>query len=660
MKYSARKLIAALLTLCLIVSLAACAPSEQPPQQSAGEQTPEQSAEASPSEAHEFKPGTYQSTQAGHNGPMEVSVALSEDAITAIEVVKGYETPGVSTKATTTDLPQSIIDTQTLNVDTISGATISSMAMLRAVEDCVQQAGGDPEAMKPAKQPIVAGQVDKEADVIIVGGGGAGLAAAVQAAQNGASVIIVEKVGYVGGNTMVSGGIYNAADEELQQKVEMTDGLASLVEEAIAEKPVDDAHAALIEKVKSEYNEYKKSGKTYLFDSSDWHALQTWNGGDKVADLALVEQLTAKALDSLHWLRDMGYEYRDEVQLGAGSLYPRTHVSVKPIGTGFIDAYMGKVGDLGIEIVYNTAAKELIQEGGKVVGVKAEDREGNAYTFKANKNVILATGGFAGNLEMVQEYNTSGKWPDLSKARTTNLPAIKGDGIAMAKAVGAGFRDMEQIQLLFICDPITGSVDHATFQPSGAAGALFLNKEGKRFVREDGRRDEIALGILAQTDAMMYMLQNADSKVRPDHTDLAGVPLEDLIADGSVFRGDTLEEVCAAAGVDPVAARETVDAYNKLVDENATSDEFGRVLFTIKLENGPWYITPRAPAVHHTMGGVTINLNCQVLDEAGEPIPGLYAAGEVVGGIHGANRLGGNAIVDTVVYGRTAGDNASQ
>lgn len=242
--------------------------------------------------------------------------------------------------------------------------------------------------------------------------------------------------------------------------------------------------------------------------------------------------------------------------------------------------------------------------------------------------------------------------------KSSNLPAIKGDGIRLAKGAGADLRDMDQIQLLFTCDPKTGMVNPGNFKPKGTAGYIFVNQEGERFVKEDGRRDEICLAILEQTDEISYMVQSADSGVDYETTtDVAGVPIKYSIenTEDLIYYGETLEEAAEAANIPYDVIKATVDDYNKLVDENATTDEFGRSLFTVKLENGPWYIVPRAPAVHHTMGGVVIDEGCHVLNENGELIEGLLAAGEVVGGIHGSNRLGGNAIVDTVVFGRTAG-----
>lgn len=640
-----KKWLSGLLTLTTVLSLGACSQGQ-----------------SNASSLSKLKDGEYTSKQTGHNGPMEVAVSVKEGKISGINLKSHFETPGVSDKAIKTDLPMAIIKNQSVAVDSITGATISSGAVKRAVEDAIKQAGGDvknfqtkPAAVKPEKTEL-------SADVVIIGGGGAGLSAAVTAVEKGASVIIVEKAGYVGGNTMISGGIYNTPNKDLQSKEKMPAGADRLWQDALNEKPVSPEHKALQEKVKQEYDAWKKAGKGELIDTPAWFALQTWNGGDKVADLKLVEKMANSSLDGLHWLKGLGWNYNDKVVAGAGSMYPRTHSVETPLGTGYIRAYMDKLEKNDkVKILYNTKAEKITMDGNKAVGATGTDKDGNQWTFKANKSVIITTGGFAGDLKLVQEYNTTGKWPDLTKLKSSNLPAIKGDGIKMAKELGAELRDMDQIQLLYVCDPATGQATKGTFQPKGAEGLIYVNKEGKRFVREDGRRDEISLAMMKQTEGIGYSIQCADSNVHLDSTkDLGGVPLKALVESKRIFMGETIEEAAKNAGVDPAGLKATIEGYNKLVEEKAAKDEFGRALFTTKLEKGPWFIVPNAPAVHHTMGGIVINEQCQVMGKDKQPIQGLFAAGEVVGGIHGGNRLGGNALVDTVVFGRIAGAEAAK
>ena len=290
---------------------------------------------------------------------------------------------------------------------------------------------------------------------------------------------------------------------------------------------------------------------------------------------------------------------------------------------------------------------------------------GNTYTFTANKGVVLATGGFAANAKMAQAYNTSGKWGDLSKVKTTNRYACsQGDGIELATAIGSDLNQMEQIQLLYLGNVKDGSLTkYPKRVVSHTDQEIFINKEGKRFVQEDGRRDQICLASLEQTDGMFYFLESGDGADFED-IDTAvsadGFSLRFLEEQGYIYVADTLEELveklnAAGANMDVETLKATIDAFNTCV-ENDSDPEFGRTLFSTKLEKGPWVATPRQACLHHTMGGVKIDTECRVLDTNGDVIPGLVAAGEVTGGIHGANRLGGNAVVDTVVFGKLAGE----
>lgn len=658
-----RRVIVWLFALVLILGLVACNGGTEPSAEVSGETSEDlnESSEVTTEESQvegNLKDGTYTSNQQGHNGPIEYEVTIEGGKIEAIKVVQSYETVGVSDKALYGDLPEKIIESQSTGVDSITGATISSGATKRAVEDAIDQAGGNGADYRIAEEKESPKEIEAQADIIIIGGGGAGLSAATTALEEGVKVLIIEKSGYLGGNTMVAGGIYNAPNPTLQDKEEMTAGLEAAWEEAINEEPISDDHADLQAIVKKQYEDWKVSGSTTLLDSKEWYALQTWNGGDKVAELDLVKLLAFNSYDEMKWLEELGWEYDDFITTGAGSMYPRTHKGKKPLGTGFIDAYTEQLeGNENCTIYYETRATKLIQDdNGKVVGVEAEDLDGNTYTFTADKGVILSTGGFAGNQELVQEYNTSGIWPDLSGRQSSNLPAIEGDGIKLAEEVNAQLVDMDQIQLLFTTEAKTGQVNLANFKPNGTAGYIFVNQEGERFVREDGRRDEISLGMIDQTGEIGYMVQSASSGNidLETGTDLGGVPLKDLIDQGLVFYGESLEDAAEAAEIPYEALKATIDSYNEKVDSQAEEDEFGRRLFTHKLEGEGWYIVPRSPAIHHTMGGVKIDVDNHVIDTNGKIIPGFYAAGEVTGGIHGANRLGGNALVETVVFGRNA------
>ena len=493
-----------------------------------------------------------------------------------------------------------------------------------------------------------------------------GLAAAVAAAQQGASVIVVEKLAEVGGDTLVCGAIYNTPDEELQKQVTMTEAVKTTVEAALAEEPISEEHAALQAQVQAQWDAYKADGRTDLFDTKEWYALQTWNGGDKVADLDLVKQMANLSYDGLKWIESLGMEFRNSIGQGAGSLWQRTHTSIMQQGTGFLSTYVNCIANSDkITMLLSTTGTKLIQdESGRVTGVVCTDKAGNTFNISAAKGVILATGGFAANSKMVQENNTSGKWSDLSKVATTNrFQCSQGDGITMAVEAGASLTDMDQIQLLYFGNIVNGQITkYPQRDVSGTDQIIFINKEGKRFVNEGARRDVICLASFEQTDGMFYMLESGDGDQYVDiHSDewrsADGFTFSYLEENGYVIAAETLEELAEKLGCQYEDLKATLDAFNESVETGV--DEFGRTLYSTKLENGPWVATPRQACVHHTMGGVTIDPQTHVLDTDGNAIPGLYAAGEITGGIHGANRLGGNAVVDTVVFGKLAGENAA-
>ena len=605
---------------------------------------------------------TFEGVGKGMGGDVKLAVTVEDGKITAIEVVSHNESAGISDPAFA-QIPQAIIDNQSLAVDTVAGATLTSNGILAAVEAAAAAAGLDVEALKAA--PVAKAEATYEsemtADVVVIGAGGAGLAAATAAKQNGASVIVIEKMGTVGGNSIICGGIYNTPDADLQQNVEMSDSVKSLVENALNETPVNDAHAELIAAVKADYEAWQAAGAKGLFDSANWYALQTWNGGDKVGRLPLVKVLANNSLAGLKWLESLGMEFSDKIGQGAGSLYQRTHSSLDSMGTGYIKAFMNAIGE--DSVLVNTKGEALIQdETGRVVGVKATNPDGSELILHANKGVIITTGGFSANVEMRQKYNTSGKWPVLGEnVMTTNAAGITGDGIAMASAIGANLVDMEQIQLLYLGNPFNGGMTYYTPRDlSGTDQIIFVNKEGKRFVQEDGRRDVICCALIDQTDGIMYILESGDGNaVDPDQLMTGdGHPARQAEEEGYLLIADTLEEMAAKIGCPAEDLQATIDAFNAAVDAGA--DEFGRKLYSTKLTKGPWIACARVACVHHTMGGIEINENTEVVDVNGNVIPGLYAAGEVTGGLHGANRLGGNAIVDFVVFGKLAGETAAK
>ena len=624
--------------------------------------------------------GTYTASAQAMNDLLEVSVTIADGKIADVVVAPNSETPGIGGqlldktgavadsigKAPVDRLPEEIVASNSTAVDMVTGATITSAVLISLVEDCIKQAGGDSADFRtPVDYPAY---TDADADVVVVGGGGAGLVAAIAAAQQGKSVVILEKNGECGGDTLVCGAIYNCPDADMQVKVEMTDAVKSTIEKAL-EATSDDpdtqkALEAMQAPVREQWDEYKAAGRTDLFDTKEWYALQTWINGDMVADPELVKVLTYNAFEGLEWLEDLGMEFYGEISQGAGSLWQRTHTSKMAMGTGMISTYATALVDLAdkITLCNEATATDLVVEDGRVVGVVAVDNHnGTPFTVSCADGAVISTGGFSANAKMVQDNNDTGKWPDLSSVATTNrFSCSQGDGITMASAAGCSLTDMDQIQLLYLGNVVNGQI--TKYPPRNANGTdqlIFINKNGERFVQEDGRRDKICLGVLDQPEQYFYLLESGDGSLYADIHDPAwrsadGFTFDYLSDNGYIVWDETLDGLAAKLDMDPATLQATVDAFNEAVETG--SDEFGRTLFSCKLENGPWVATPRQVCIHHTMGGLTIDTAGHVMSADGDKIDGLYAAGEVTGGIHGGNRLGGNAVVDTVVFGKLAAD----
>lgn len=607
-----------------------------------------------------YTTGTYTGTGTGMLDKIEVAVTFDADTITGIEVVSCNDTPGVC-DAAVEKIPAEIVKYQSLGVDVATSATFTSNGILEAVADAVNQAGGDVDALKAVPVEKVAGEeVKLSADVVVVGGGGAGLAAALTAAEEGASVIILEKGAAYGGNTILSGGYYQAAHPDYLQYASLTDGQKEEIDRYISLEPKDERMASWQAKVKEQYAEHLAAGHEYLFDSPELHMIQTYDGGDYLGDSELIEMMCYGDVDSMNWLSDHGFTWKKKTVAIVGSIWMRCKASdTYASGQGFINVISDAIQNekLDVTTVFECRAEHLVKDdAGRVVGVTGVSTvDGTPYTVSANKGVIIASGGFSANVEMRQEYDEI--WGNLTEAvPTTNAPTITGDGIVMAKEIGAALIGMGQIQLLPLADPVTGSTSNVI----GEGTNMYVNQEGKRFVNESSRRDVLAKAILKQTGSYCYVISTfQNSRMDSDYKNNYHLYLTDLIASGAVVQADTLEELAEKIGCPVDTFVETCTNFNKYVAES-NDPECGRVVFpdnaALEME-GPFYACKRAPAVHHTMGGIKVNVKNQALAEDGSVIPGLYAAGEVTGGFHGSNRLGGNAISEVITTGRNAATN---
>ena len=647
-----KKLLSAALSLVLLFSLAGCG------------------AQSSSTAGATYKAGTYSATVKGHNGDLTVSTEFDATSIVSVTIGDNVETAGIATPVLET-FPGLIVDGQTLNVDAVSGATVSSKAVLEAVAQCVEQAGGDAEALKTKEKVAkTAGDpIEKTVDVVVIGAGGAGLSAAVSASSAGSSVIVIEKGAAVGGNTLRAGGAYNAVDPERQGKVAIEDSQITELERILAVDPAtaDAEYQDTLKTLQSQIKDYMAGDKKMLFDTVELHTYQTYMGGKRTGldgttiygDYDLVHTLTSNSLSALEWVAslDENVEISDNISTVLGALWPRTHSLTASVGHGMIDPLMKGCEANNVEIMLNTAGESLIVEDGKVVGVKATQTDGTPVTLTATKGVILTTGGYGANPKMAMEYDNY--WGVLTEDMpTTNSALLTGDGIVMAKAVNANLVGMGYIQLMPSSQPVTGSLGGGLW--GSAEDQVFVNKEGKRFVSEYESRDVLSKAALEQTDGIFYIIcdQESAGDPQPGAKNGWGNDIDTLIEEGSVLKADTLEDLAKQMGCDPATFVAEIEKYNGFTKTGVDTD-FNKVNIGAAIDVGPFYATIRTPSIHHTMGGVQINTNAEVLDTDGNVIKGLYAAGEVVGGIHAGNRLGGNALADVVVFGRIAGASAA-
>lgn len=642
-----KRFLSLLLGAAVLASLAGCTQN-----QPAAAPTTAPATTAEPGQAGLFKPGTYQAEADGMNGPVKVEVTVDAENILSVKILEHAETTGISDPAIER-MPQAIVDGQSIAVDTVSGATVTSKTILAAVKTALLDAGASEEAISKAveKKAQASGTIERTADVVVIGSGGAGMSAALEAIKAGGKVIVIEKMASAGGNTILAGSAMNAADPELQKKQEMTPAQLDTID-SLLELPAKNEHMkAWQDTIRGDIEKYRAENSTYLYDSPALHKLQTYVDGDYVANPELVEVFGDNALDSIHWLTELGTEWTDTITAAVGATWTRSHTPLQTFGSkgaGFVLPQLQEVEKLGGEILLEHTAQELLIEDGRVTGVKGVTADGSTFIFRAEKGVILATGGFSANVEMREKYNTH--WATLDEAiPTSNGPQATGDGIIMAENAGANLVGMEWIQML----PTTVK----SFTPA-IDSTILVNKEGKRFVKEDGRRDEISKATLEQPETKYWRI--VDAHVTEDMLNgvaYTGETISEMVDNEGVFKADSLAELADMIGVPADALQETVDEFNGYAENNGKGDPTGRTLFGQKIDKAPYYALVGLTKVHHTMGGVEINTETQVLDKNGAVIEGLYAAGEVTGGIHGSNRLGGNAISDAIIFGRIAGIN---
>lgn len=586
----------------------------------------------------------------GMNGPVEVEVIATPEKIYSVKILSHTETEGIGSVAVA-ELPEKIFKNQSYEIDAVSGATLTSNAIHDAVKAALENGGIDSAPFSVAVHEVKEKRPDEtiDTDIVIVGGGGAGMTAAIEAANAGKKIVILESQGMAGGNSIRSTGGMNAGKTPEQDKNNFDE--AAGVEKTLKtaeEKYADNATiTALAATVREQWAAYQAAPSGY-FDSVELFELDTMIGGKGINNPELVHALASNSADAIQWLESIGAPLPSVSSFGGASV-KRIHRPVNAegktvsVGTFMLPILEENAKKLGADLRLETRAKKLlVDESGKIVGVEAEGPTGEKVTVNT-KAVILASGGFGANLEMVTKYR-----PELEGFMTTNAKGALGDGILIGEEVGAATVDLEQIQI------------HPTVEMNTAAliteglrgdGAILVNSNGQRFTDEVGTRDAVSAAEIKQPGSFAYLI------VDQAMVDASNV-IQGYIKKGYTTQGESYATLAEALQIDPTAFETTMNEWNTAV-EAKTDSQFGRTSFASPLNTAPYYAIKVTPGVHHTMGGLKINSETEVLTADGNKIPGLFAAGEVTGGVHGANRLGGNAVADFVVFGRIAGKQAA-
>jgi fumarate reductase flavoprotein subunit len=547
--------------------------------------------------------GEFEGKAKGYAGDILAKVTLEDGEITKIET--GEEETETIGHVAIGKLTDEIVAKNSLDVESVSGATVSSTAFLKAIKATLDSAGLKPEDLKASESSTEALDLDQETQVVVVGAGGAGLTSAIKLAQEGIDVLVLEKAEIPGGNTSRASAGMNAAETHYQKEQGVEDTVEQFVED-------------------------------------------TMKGGKKLNNKDLVEKMAKDSSKAIDWLDSIDAPLK-ELKFSGGATNMRTHAALtddgksRPVGSYLIEKLTAKADELGIKTIYGAKVDKIIMEDGKAAGVEAETKDGK-LTVNADA-VIVATGGFGGSMDRVKEYR-----PDLDGYVSTNVSSVTGDAIDFLSEAGANFIDMDQIQIHPTVMQSDGSLISEGLR---GEGAILVNQDGKRFINELETRDKVSAAELDQEKPGSWLI--VDQKMMDDST-----TIKSYLDKGFLQKADDVKALAEIIGADEEVLKETLENWTSYVKNNK-DDEFDRQgLDTVKsdLSSAPYYVVNVAPGIHHTMGGVEVNTNSEVLDKEHSPIAGLYAAGEVTGGIHGGNRLGGNAVTDIVVFGLNAAENA--
>lgn len=541
-----------------------------------------------------FKSGIFQEKVQDGDNELLLNVNLETDRIADITLESETDLD-VTFTSSFEEIRTRILDANTPLVDAVSGATTQSEAVKKAVT----------KAMAKSCKALVmeeGGNLEPPCyDVVVIGSGGTGLAAAIQASDRDASVLLVEKMSTIGGNTIKASVGMNAAGTRFQKL-----------------KGIDDCKEKF----------YQESLK----------------GGQGTNNPELLRSFVDNAPEAIEWLADRGIELND-ITITGGMSTDRTHrpADRSAVGGFLISGLVRNINQRDIDVMLDTDVIEILMENGAVSGLRVKNEENEILTIHT-KSVVMASGGFSANQEMVVKYR-----PDLKGFVTTNHKGATGSGIALLEQVGAGTVDMGEIQ---IHPTVEQTTSYLISEAIRGGGAILVSQKGERFFNELETRDKVSAAIINLPEHYAYIV--FDEQVRRNNK-----AADEYIGKGFVVSADNPRELARKLELDMHAFLATLEQYNVAV-EKQHDEAFGRTTaLRHPINEGPFYAIRIAPGVHHTMGGVTINTNTEVLDVNGQVIPGVFAAGEVAGGLHGKNRIGGNAVADIIIFGTMAGRNAA-
>lgn len=623
MRSSKQRLSSLLLCCALLLSLVAgCTQNEAP----AG--TPEPTPSTQPA-AGLYVPGDYTAQADGNNGPVEVAVTFDADSIVSVTVTGHEETAGISDPAIER-IPKAITDGQTLAVDAVTGATNTSHAILSAVEDCITQAGGDVAALKAAPAPVddtPKETISLETGILVIGGGAAGLTAANAALEHGVNdVLLIEKMASLGGASAVAGGIAGGCSE-LQRSF----GLDS--------------------------------------DSPDIIYNDLMNGGLQQNDARITRIFADNMGTMLDWLiNDMQVSITQQFSNFPEHTVQRTF-QVDGGSAALISTLADRFTAAGGEIMMETAAYELMTDSsGAVTGARATDASGNTVEISA-KSTVLATGGFGNNPEMLSD--------EVSMALFYGAASSTGEGIQMAEAVGAQTQFMDYAKMypqgIEVSENRAKVASVHSAATTQSTGAIYVNKDGQRVVDENLDFVSIKNATKPQTDHIIFLVMDQAawdvwSKSANDSPSASGrftyeeqEKWFDAPAGSTpIFsRGEDIVAAGNAAGIDGASLKETIAQWNEMV-ANGEDTQFGRDELIPLATDGTYYIVEQRLRFATTLGGVRITEQFEVEDQSGQPISGLYAAGECVGGAHGVESMPGCMLSWAATSGKLAGESVAR